>query len=322
MIPPPVVVCIMALMGVGRSVRARRSAASVLIMVGAPIWLLGATAWAQTAPKHDEWPQPPPEEPPVSQRLWPPPEPSRPPRAAPSTQDATPDETPPAKSAPATPPVAPAPPPPPVPAPVTAPAVDPNLVTDPNLIVAPAAPPVAPPKPPPQAPPPPSGVFVELRSDDPGMRIDQVTPGGQSWPACEIPCRRVLQRNLTYVVESNQAPATSPFLLPDNVNRLTLDVQAGSQARANIGTILAVVGGVVGLIGFIRLTTTGSSPQNDRTGLELLGVGAGVGITGIVLYRMSRTTVTSSTGSTFSEQRDRGAKGGPSIALTPQGLVF
>jgi hypothetical protein len=122
-------------------------------------------------------------------------------------------------------------------------------------------------------------------------------------------------------VESNQAPPTSPFLLPDNVNRLTLDVQSGSQARANIGTILAVVGGVVGLIGFIRLTTTGSSPQNDRTGLELLGVGAAAGITGIVIYRMSRTTVISSTGSTFSEQRDRGAKA-PAIALTPQGLVF
>ena len=59
-------------------------------------------------------------------------------------------------------------------------------------------------------------------------------------------------------------------MLPDNVNRVTLDVHAGSHTRSNIGTILAVVGGVVGLIGFIRLTTTGSSPSNDRTGLELL----------------------------------------------------
>jgi len=83
-----------------------------------------------------------------------------------------------------------------------------------------------------------------------------------------------------------------------------------------------VAGGVVGLIGFIRLTTTGSSPQSDRTGLELLGVGAAVGISGIVIYRMSRTTVTSSTGSTFSEQRDRGAKAAPAIALTTNGLVF
>jgi hypothetical protein len=211
---------------------------------------------------------------------------------------------------------------------VTAPAadpnqiVDPNQITDPNQIAAPPAAAVAPPNPPPQAAPPPSGVYVELRSDDPGMRITQVTSGGQSWPACEIPCRRVLQRNITYIVESNQSPATSPFLLPDNVNRLTLDVQSGSQTRANIGTILAVVGGVVGLIGFIRLTTTGSSPQNDRTGLELLSVGGVVGISGIVLYRMSRTTVTSSTGSTFSEQRDRGATAAPAIALTPQGLVF
>jgi hypothetical protein len=310
----------MAPMGVGRSVRARKSAASVLILVGAPIWLLGATASAQTARKHDDWPKPPPEEPPTTQRLWPPPEPPRRPRVDPSTDETAPDQTPPAKSEPATPP-----PPPPSPPPVSAPAVDPNQISDPNQVADPnqiAAPP-APAVTPPMAPaPPPNGVYVELRSDDPGMRIDQITSGGQSWLACEIPCRQVLPRNLTYVVESNQSPATSPFLLPDNVNRLTLDVQPGSQTRANVGTILAVVGGVVGLIGFIRLTTTGSSPQNDRTGLELLAGGGAAGITGIVIYRMSRTTVTSSTGSTFSEQRGRNAKAAPSIALTPQGLVF
>ena len=79
--------CMMARMGVGRAVRARKSAASVLILVGAPIWLLGATASAQTAPKHDEWPKPPPEEPPTTQRLWPPPEPPRRPRAAPSKEE-------------------------------------------------------------------------------------------------------------------------------------------------------------------------------------------------------------------------------------------
>ncbi len=319
LMPSPVVVCMMARMGVGRAVRARKSAAAALILVGAPIWLLGATASAQPAPKHDEWPNPPPESPPVTQRLWPPPEPPRRPRVDPSTDEATPDDDASAVNG------APEPPPPPptapAPAPVTPPA-DPNQITDPNQIAVPLAPAAAAPKPPPQAAPPPNGVYVELRSDDPGMRIDQLTPGGQSWPACEIPCRRVLQRNITYVVESNQSPATSPFLLPDNVNRLTLDVQAGSQTRANVGTILAVVGGVVGLIGFIRLTTTGSSPQTDRTGLELLGVGAAVGISGIVIFRMSRTTVTSSTGSTFSKQHDRGARAAPSIALTPQGLVF
>ena len=89
---------------------------------------------------------------------------------------------------------------------------------------------------------------------------------------------------------------------------MTLDVHPGSQTQDNVGTLLAVAGGVVALIGFIRLTTTGSSPSSDRTGLELLGVGAAVGIAGLVLFRMSRTTVTSSTGSTFSEQRERDAR--------------
>jgi len=308
----------MAPMGVGRSVRTRKSASSALILIGAPIWLFGATAWAQTAPKRDPWPTPAPDEPPVTKRLWPPPETSPSPRPNPSTGDTRPaDETPPAKDAPAPPAAAPAPPvrPAPPPSPVAPPVADPN-----QIVAPPAPPPIAPVNPAP--PPPPNGVYVELRSDDPSMRIDQLTSGGQSWPACEIPCRRVLQRNITYVVESNQSPPTSPFLLPNNVNRLTLDVQAGSQTRSNIGTILAVVGGVIGLIGFIRLTTTGNSPSNDRTGLELLGVGSTVGIAGIVMFRLSRTTVISSTGSTFSEQRDHSAKATPSIALTPQGLAF
>ena len=305
----------MAPMGVGRSVRTRKSAASALILIGAPIWFFGATALAQTAPKRDPWPTPDPEEPPVTKRLWPPPETSPSPRPDPSKDEPAPtDETTPAKDAPPPPAAAPAPAPVPPPAPV------PSPVADPNEIVAPPAPPPVEPVGP--APPPPSGVYVELRSDDPGMRIDQVTSGGQSWPACEIPCRRILQRNITYVLESNQAPATSPFLLPNNVNRLTLDVQAGSQTRSNVGTILAVAGGVIGLIGFIRLTTTSGSPSSDHTGLELLGLGGAVGITGIVMFHVSRTTVNSSTGSTFSEQRDRGAKAAPSIALTPQGLAF
>ncbi len=306
-------------MGVGRAAQKRRATAAALILVGAPIWLLGSAASAQTSPKHGDWPALPPEQPPATQRLWPPPEPPRPPRPDTSTEEtARPDETPPAKDAPPPPPVAPAPPPQVV--------MPQEPAADPNQLAGPPAPPAAtaaPARPAPQ-PPPPGGVYVELRSEDPGMRIDQVAPGGHSWPACEIPCRRVLQRNLTYVVQSDQAPPTSAFMLPENVNSLTLDAHPGSQARGNVGTLLGVMGGIVGLIGFIRLTTTGNSPSSDRNGLELVAVGAAVGISGFVLYRMSRTTVITSTGSTFSEQRDRGAsaRSAPSIALTPQGLIF
>jgi len=214
-----------------------------------------------------------------------------------------------------------APPPSTAPAPPTATPAAP--VDDPNQV---AAPPPAPPPTRPVAaappPPPPNGVYIELRSEDAGMRIDQVTPAGQSWPACGVPCRRVLQRNLTYVIESNDSPPTSPFLLPDNATHLTLDVHPGSQTQGNVGTILAIAGGVIALIGFVRLASGGNSPSSDRTGLELLAGGAATGITGLVLYRMSRTTVTSSTGMTFGEQRARDGRPAPSIALTPQGLVF
>jgi hypothetical protein len=310
-------------MGVGRSVRTRKSTASVLILIGAPIWLLGNLAFAQSPPKHSDWPAMPAEDPPVTKRLWPPPAPPRPaPPATSKEGDPTPDDEDLAndravKDAPPAAPTAPAAPrgeaPP-------APIDDPNQVTAP-----PPAPSVAPAQQPAPVPPP-NGVYVELRSADAGMRIDQLTPAGQSWPACGVPCRRVLQRNLTYVIESNDAPPTLPFLLPDNTNHLTLDVHPGSQTQSNVGTLLAIAGGVVALIGFVRLATGGNSPSSDHTGLELLAGGAVTGITGLVLYRMSRTTVTSSNGMTFGEQRERDGdapkRPASSIALTAQGLMF
>jgi len=303
-------------MGVGRSVRTRKSAASALILVGVPIWLLGSVAFAQSPPVHDEWPTTPPrKEPPASRRLWPPPQPMRPPPPDNATEASpTPDDASAVKEAP--PSTAPAPPTATPPTPVD----DPNQVAAPPPAPPPAAPPTRPVAAPP--PPPPNGVYIELRSEDAGMRIDQVTSAGQSWPACGVPCRRVLQRNLTYVIESNDSPPTSPFLLPDNATRLTLDVHPGSQIQGNVGTILAIAGGVIALIGFVRLASGGNSPSSDHAGLELLAGGAATGITGLVLYRTSRTTVTSSTGMTFGEQRARDGRLAPSIALTPQGLVF
>jgi hypothetical protein len=303
-------------MGVGRPVRARKSTASVLILIGAPIWLLGRLAFAQSQPKHGDWPATPPEGPPVTQRLWPPPATPRPaPPDSSKEGSPTPDDEPLERDATGkdAPPRAP-----------TAPRVEvpPTPIDDPNQV---ATPPPAPPVVPAQQPAP-NGVYVELRSADAGMRIDQVTPTG-SWLACGVPCRRILQRDLTYVIESNDAPPTLPFLLPNNETRLTLDVHPGSQTQSNVGTLLAIAGGVITLIGFVRLATGGNSPSNDHTGLELLAGGAVAGITGIVLYRMSRTTVTSSNGMTLGEQRDRedDAKKRParsSIVLTPRGLTF
>ncbi len=252
--------------------------------------------------------------------MWPPPAPARPPSRDPSEEGSpTPDDDSLAKD-----PTAKDAPPPAQTAPRSA--DPPTPIDDPNQIATPPpAPPVAPvPQPPPV--PPANGVYVELRSADAGMRIDQVTPAGQSWPACAVPCRRILQRNLTYVIESNDAPPTLPFLLPDNATRLTLDVHPGSQTQNNVGTLLAIAGGVIALIGFVRLATGGNSPSSDHAGLELLAGGAVTGITGLVLYRMSRTTVTSTTGMTFGEQRERDGdvkkRPAPSIALTPQGLMF
>lgn len=292
----------------GRVVRARNGA-WMLVLLGAPVWLLGATASAQSPRTRPDWPAIPPEAPPVSQRLWPPPPPTRPP--PPSTDEPAPPD------APASPPAATTPAP--AAAPALAPGADPNQREEPAA----TAPPVAPP--PAQLPQwSPGGVFVELRSDDPRTRIDQVAPDGRSWPACVAPCRQILFRNITYVVQSEQTPPTSVFLLPDSTNHVTLDVHAGSQIQRNVGMALLAAGGVAALFGLTRASQSGSSSSTSHSTVELLGFGAAGAIAGIVLVRMGHTSVTSSTGATFSEHDEHGTKtrAVPAIALTPQGLVF
>jgi len=296
-------------MSVGRLVRARKAGAWTLVLIGAPLWCLGTAAWAQSTQKRPDWPTTPVQEPPASQRLWPPPEPDRPQHQPASDAEPAPEPAPAPSAKPET---------PPEPAPLE-PRVDPNQRAE----AAAAEPPVAPPTPPPPQWPP-GGVFVELRSDDPHARIDQISPDGRSVPACVAPCRRVLWRNITYVVQTDQAPPTSAFLLPDRTDHLTLDVHAGSQLRRNVGMALVAAGGVAALFGLTRANQTGSSSSNNHSSIELLGLGAAGAIAGVVLVRMGNTSVTSSTGATFSERDRRGTKAcaTPAIALTPQGLVF
>jgi hypothetical protein len=171
------------------------------------------------------------------------------------------------------------------------------------------------------------GVFVELRADAPGVRIDRYVRGGAMITVCSTPCRRVLPRDGLYVIDGAGIRTTSRFSLPDYRRQLILDVKAGSAAQ-NVGGGVLIVGGVLALF-FDLLSGPGpdapvesnASSIGDGTRVALL-IGGALAVTlGTYLTLTSKTTVTSSSGTTFTRA---GATRRPraTIAVTPRGLEF
>ena len=291
-----------------------RQGAYLLMLMATPAFLPRA-AFAADPPLPPPAPYPPPpvaappdsdgvpqkeRPPPLSRRLWPPPDPLPPRRETAAPTD----------------PFDGVPPPPPRPAPAPPPATPPPYAAGPPM-----------PNPYFQAPPP--GVFVELRADNPNTRLDRVVAGGGSAPVCVAPCRLILDRSLAYVIQGDQIPPTSTFLLPSTTNHVTLDVQAGSQTQRYLGVALIVVGSALAVVGLSRASSGNSVTYNsqgqmttaDNNGLLLMAIGVPAAIVGIVLFKLGRTSVTSSTGATFSQRRES-PRAPPRIALTPEGLTF
>ena len=183
----------------------------------------------------------------------------------------------------------------------------------------------------------PSGVYVELEADNPNTRIDRVVEG-VTIPVCLAPCRRVLDRNNIYVIGGDGVRSTSHFALPDNHDRVTLRVKAGSSSQLAGGAALIAVGGAVGYAGLflweLSLVSTSVANVNGNAnmtaprgnaglGLGLMAVGLAVGAIGVYLALTARTTVSSSTGATFSETPPvRRKRPFFDLALTPRGIEF
>lgn len=183
----------------------------------------------------------------------------------------------------------------------------------------------------------PSGVYVELEADNPNTRLDRVVEGA-AIPVCLAPCRRVLDRNNVYVIGGDGVRSTSHFALPDNHDRVTLSVKAGSSSQLAGGAALIAVGGAVGYAGLflweLSLVSTSVANVNGNTnmtaprgnaglGLGLMAVGVAVGAIGVYLALTARTTVSSSTGATFSETPPvRRKRPFFDLALTPRGIEF
>ena len=175
----------------------------------------------------------------------------------------------------------------------------------------------------------PRAVYVELRADDPRTRIDRVG-GGPPIPVCVAPCLRWLDPQGTYVITGDGVRTTARFMLPDDRTSVTLDVHAGSTSRLGVGALLsggglitAYIGGLVWETGTLEKLGQGSGdPQRTvDLGLTLLGIGIPAALLGVYLVATCHTSVTSSTGSTFTQQAPpRRAR--PRVALTPRGLAF
>jgi hypothetical protein len=169
------------------------------------------------------------------------------------------------------------------------------------------------------------GVFVDLQSHDPSVRIDMVMGDGTTSPMCSVPCRKALPRAALYVIRSDALAATSPFLLPSDRSDLTLSVRPGSRTGRIAGMSLVAVGAVAMVVGFMFSPADNFDDKSGRpppVWPAILDVGGiVVGAVGAVIWWRGEPRVSSSSGRTFAEA-PRATRKRPAVALTARGLEF
>ncbi|MGC9982291.1 MAG: hypothetical protein ABSF35_01555 [Polyangia bacterium] len=181
----------------------------------------------------------------------------------------------------------------------------------------------------------PGGVYVEVRTSSSNVRIDRVLAPGSTMTVCFAPCRKILPRNSVYVITGDGVRSTSNFILPDDRDRIILDVKAGSTWQGLGGGVLVGLGVVVTYVGLGLLlvgTSTGTdsdvySTSSSKSGSlttaggVMLAGGILAGLLGLYLLSDSHTSVKSSTGAQFSGTPAPPRKRAR-FALTARGLEF
>jgi hypothetical protein len=179
-------------------------------------------------------------------------------------------------------------------------------------------------------------IYVELKTDNSAVRIDRYIDGVGQLPVCHAPCRQYLRTDDIYIIGGEGVKTTSRFQLPTDRNAVMLDVKAGSSSKSSMGALFVGLGGALAYIGFIVLEAntvataaeaTNGTTTSSHAGGQVIGLGMTVGglallISGIVMVSGSKTTVVSSTGSTFTENARPAPRKRSWVALTPRGLEF
>ena len=179
-----------------------------------------------------------------------------------------------------------------------------------------------------------AGIFVELHADDPKTRIYRIAPAtGVATPVCRAPCRKMLDRDATYVIDGEGIATTSAFTLPDDADEILLEVEAGSSTKRWVGGAMEVAGGASIVGGLYVLLTSGMGGVRPQSGepdprasdarFAYVAMVAGFIplVVGQILLHTGRTSVITSNGAAFTS-RPAPAGATPRIALTPRGLVF
>jgi hypothetical protein len=137
----------------------------------------------------------------------------------------------------------------------------------------------------------PDGVYVDVRTNDARVRIDQVHPDGSTTPVCMAPCRQRLARDGLYAIGGAGIPGTAPFPLPLDRQDLVLSVRAGSKARRDAGIAGAVAGGTAAVVFMPGDQAKPGMGQVPLWQILLVLCGAVAGTAGAYLWWTSDTRV-------------------------------
>jgi hypothetical protein len=174
-------------------------------------------------------------------------------------------------------------------------------------------------------PPSPEGVRVDLWADSPNVRLMRVD-GPSPTVVCAPPCGVIVPSQGVYQIAGDGVVRTSRFSVPTDHPDLQLHVKSGSNAQRWGGIVIGAIGYTTVLLGESLATydpMPGTQPPSWRTkevGLTMMAAGLVVGTVGLVMILTANTSVSSSSGASFSHAAPRGRR--TAIRLTAAGLEF
>ena len=182
-----------------------------------------------------------------------------------------------------------------------------------------------------------SKTYVRFHANDDGAELEEFAASGDWVSLCRTPCEGWVTQGQALRVGGPKVQPSDPFQVPLGREQLRVDADAKARSKRIWGVVTAVGGGGLFLVGSSFLTVgaasnatvqdsngmtrplTDSERRNFRTaGGVMMGLGAAVGITGLVLLLNSQTEVQVAKRSV--PGRRRAAAGGPRLTL--RGLEF